>query len=64
MPVGYIAVAVQVTHFLSSGNGTVLINANTLSRTASGTTTFDLIDAVNTTLALTNSGAGAADPYR
>ena len=46
---------------LSSGNNNIIIDANTLSRTASGTTTFDLIDAVNTTLALTNSGAGAAD---
>jgi hypothetical protein len=46
---------------LTSGSGLIELGANKLSRTAVGTTTIDLVDASNTTLALTNSGAGNAN---
>jgi hypothetical protein len=36
------------------------LNTSTITRTAEGTLTLDLIDAADTTLALTNSGAGVA----
>lgn len=45
---------------LGSGSGTIMLNANTLQRTASGTTTIDLIDGGSTVLSVTNSGAGTA----
>src|SRR5690606_28621021 len=39
----------------------IILNSGTLSRTAAGTTNFDLVNAANTTLALINSGAGVAN---
>lgn len=45
----------------TSLNGTGLTlgsGLNTITRTAAGTTTFNLVDAANTTVAFTNSGAG------
>jgi hypothetical protein len=47
---------------LDSGNNILTLAAGdtTLQRTAAGTYTFDLVDGSNTTLALTNSGAGTA----
>ena len=36
----------------------ILLNSATLQRTSAGTTSFDLVDGANTTLALQNSGAG------
>lgn len=49
------------TTTLQAGTGGLVLNTNTLKRTASGTTTLDLIDGSNTVLALTNSGAGLAN---
>ena len=46
---------------LQAGSGGIVINASTLKRTASGTTTLDLIDGSNTIFALTNSGSGNAN---
>ena len=46
---------------LTSGSGTIVLGANTLSRTAVGTTTVNLVDAANTTFALTNTGTGVAN---
>jgi hypothetical protein len=46
---------------LESSSGLIILNANTLRRTASGTTTIDLFDGADTTLAITNSGAGSAN---
>lgn len=40
---------------------TIASNDTTLARTAAGTYTIDLIDGANTTLALTNSGAGVGN---
>lgn len=46
---------------LNSGSGTIVLGANTLVRTSSGTTTIDLIDGADTTFAINNSGAGIAN---
>jgi hypothetical protein len=48
---------------LTSGSGIIVLGASTLSRTAIGSTTIDLVDGSNTILALTNSGAGNANLY-
>jgi fibronectin-binding autotransporter adhesin len=45
---------------LNSGSGTIVLGASTLQRTATGTTTINLNDTANTTLAITNSGTGVA----
>lgn len=45
---------------LNAGSGTIVLGANTLSRTASGTTTINLADNGATVLSVTNSGAGTA----
>lgn len=44
----------------SSGSGTITLSAGTLQRTASGTTTIDLIDSGNTVLSVANSSTGTA----
>jgi excisionase family DNA binding protein len=47
---------------LNSSSGTIALGANTLQRTAAGTTTIDLNDTLDTGLALTNTGlTGSAD---
>lgn len=45
---------------LSSGSGTIVLGASSLQRTASGTTSINLVDGANTLLNVTNSGAGTA----
>lgn len=45
---------------LNSGSGTIVLGANTLSRTASGTTTLNLVDSGSTALSVTNTGSGTA----
>ncbi len=45
---------------LNSGSGTIVLGASTLSRTAAGTTTINLVDSSNTLLSVTNTGAGSA----
>jgi hypothetical protein len=46
---------------LTSASGNLIVGASTLQRVAAGTTTLDLKDGSNTTLAVTNSGAGVAN---
>ncbi|MCB9821307.1 hypothetical protein H6798_02115 [Candidatus Nomurabacteria bacterium] len=46
---------------LTLSGSSILLNSATLQRTAAGTTSLDLVDGANTTLALINSGAGAAN---
>jgi hypothetical protein len=46
---------------LTTASGTLVTNASTIQRTAAGTTNLDLKDGSNTTLAITNSGAGVAN---
>jgi len=46
---------------LTSGSGELILNASTLSRAAAGSMTIDLIDGLDTTLLITNSGAGLAN---
>ncbi|HSX29501.1 MAG TPA: hypothetical protein VLE73_02980, partial [Candidatus Saccharimonadales bacterium] len=45
---------------LNSGSGTIVLGASTLSRTASGTTSIDLVDSGSTVLNVKNTGAGTA----
>lgn len=45
---------------LNSGSGTIVLGASSLQRTASGTTTINLVDGSNTVLSVTNSGGGTA----
>src|SRR5690606_18027525 len=58
------------TSSTSIGNGTgivtitgggIVLNTSLLQRTAAGTTSYNLVDGANTTLALINTGAGVAN---
>jgi len=58
---GYFGTSVQTPALnASTSGGTITTNLGTLQRVSSGTTSIDLKDAADTTLAVTNSGGGVA----
>jgi hypothetical protein len=58
---GYFSTSVQTPALnASASGGTITTNLGTLQRVSPGTTTIDLKDPANTTLAVTNSGTGLA----